>query len=253
MRGKNTVVINGRLYDAVTGLPISKAQPQTVDSLSGPRAMNDVVVRRSSPSPRLTPATQHTHRKVQKSQTLYRATLKRPVAQSAPSSTRSPLITRFGSTAPSTKPAPPPSSAARVAPIERAPQPQAAPQLTAQQQSQALKKQLIRDRIAEAEAAKKISRGRKRGLRGFARRQPKLVSIATITMALLLLGGYITYTNLSTLSVRVAAARAGINASFPGYQVDGYAMNGPCSRLMARRHSARIKFKRLPSACSERS
>jgi hypothetical protein len=46
-------------------------------------------------------------------------------------------------------------------------------------------------------------------------------------LALVLLGGYFTYLNMPALSVRVAAAQAGINASYPDYHPDGYALNGP--------------------------
>lgn len=45
--------------------------------------------------------------------------------------------------------------------------------------------------------------------------------------ALVLFGGYLTYLNVPNLSVRVAAAQAGIDASYPGYRPDGYRLDGP--------------------------
>jgi hypothetical protein len=40
-----------------------------------------------------------------------------------------------------------------------------------------------------------------------------------------MLAGYFTYLNMPNLSVRVAAAQAGFNATYPGYHPDGYRIN----------------------------
>lgn len=56
------------------------------------------------------------------------------------------------------------------------------------------------------------------------RRAPALISAV---VAILLFGGYLTYLNMPALSVRVAAAQAGINAAFPEYRPTGYSLNGP--------------------------
>lgn len=53
------------------------------------------------------------------------------------------------------------------------------------------------------------------------------LSVAGASLAVLLLAGYFTYINMPNLSVRVAAAQAGINASYPGYNPDGYSLHGP--------------------------
>lgn len=55
----------------------------------------------------------------------------------------------------------------------------------------------------------------------------RIVAILSATLAVVLLGGYITYLNMPALSVRVAAAQAGIDANYPSYRPDGYALNGP--------------------------
>ena len=52
-------------------------------------------------------------------------------------------------------------------------------------------------------------------------------SFAAAGIAVLLLGGYFTYLNMPNLSVRVAAARAGIDASYPSYHPNGYSLAGP--------------------------
>ena len=47
------------------------------------------------------------------------------------------------------------------------------------------------------------------------------------SFAIMLLGGYLSYINMPHLSVRVAAAQAGISASYPSYVPDGYRFYGP--------------------------
>lgn len=58
-------------------------------------------------------------------------------------------------------------------------------------------------------------------------RWPRALSIASASLAVLLLAGYFTYLNMPNLSVRVAAAQAGINATYPNYRPDGYSLSGP--------------------------
>ncbi len=57
--------------------------------------------------------------------------------------------------------------------------------------------------------------------------QKRGFSIAAASLGLVLVAGYFTYVNLPNLSVRVAAAQAGIDASFPEYRPVGYHINGP--------------------------
>lgn len=61
------------------------------------------------------------------------------------------------------------------------------------------------------------------------RLQPRQRTVAVLSavFALVLLGGYFTYLNMPSLSVRVAAAQAGIDADYPDYRPDGYALSGP--------------------------
>lgn len=59
------------------------------------------------------------------------------------------------------------------------------------------------------------------------KKSPRVISIISASFALLLLGGYFTYLNMPNLSVRVAAAQAGVNATYPEYRPDGYSLRGP--------------------------
>lgn len=55
----------------------------------------------------------------------------------------------------------------------------------------------------------------------------RALNIVAATLGLLLVAGYFTYVNLPNLSVRVAAAQAGIDATFPEYRPVGYHLDGP--------------------------
>lgn len=81
--------------------------------------------------------------------------------------------------------------------------------------------------IAAAMAKTPVKRGDKQHKATGENRFAKAFSIASASLALLLLGGYFTYLNMPQLSTRVAAAQAGINASYPAYKPSGYSLSGP--------------------------
>ena len=56
------------------------------------------------------------------------------------------------------------------------------------------------------------------------------LSVAGAMVALLAFGGYLTYHNMPAIATRMAAAQAGINASFPSYQPSGYSLAGGISQ-----------------------
>ena len=56
------------------------------------------------------------------------------------------------------------------------------------------------------------------------------LSIAGAMVALLAFGSYLTYHNMPAIATRMAAAQAGINASFPSYQPSGYSLTGGISQ-----------------------
>jgi hypothetical protein len=53
------------------------------------------------------------------------------------------------------------------------------------------------------------------------------MSIASGSLAVMLIGAYFTYLSMPSLSTRVAAAQAGINAGYPSYRPTGYSLSGP--------------------------
>ncbi len=82
-------------------------------------------------------------------------------------------------------------------------------------------------------ASKKEVRQSKHGKFG------RLASVGAASLAVLLLGAYLTYLNMPALSTRVAATQAGINASYPAYTPTGYSLNGP---VAYQQNSVTMKF-----------
>jgi len=59
------------------------------------------------------------------------------------------------------------------------------------------------------------------------KRHPKLFNVFTISLVIIFIAGYLTYLNMPSLSVMVASAQAGIDATYPEYRPDGYSLSGP--------------------------
>jgi hypothetical protein len=245
MTKTTTIVINGHLYDTVTGKLVTHSAPQLKHAVPQPgnmRAFSDIGPSSATlarPLPKAVaqhPAAQAVHRHPQKSETLYRKALKKPIAELPVASIdstqlpgRSPLISKFGPNitihpdlaqkakqAAAEDPIMPPQIHPTVAKIMQKNVP--AQQLSGTE----LKEQLIKERLAEVGNTPK--KDKKRGLFS---RKPRLAAILTTTLALLVLGGYLTYMNLPMLSMQVAANRAGVHATLPSYRPDGYGLNGP--------------------------
>lgn len=259
-RGKNTIFINGRYYDAVTGLAMdgpgslrSHAKPATGKSmdiaLTAPATLTasktEQIVK-----PAVERTSQH-HRKtpLQKSKTLRRDVVKRPAGihestiarpgRSHPSMQTSPAISKFAShphirpsiTAPKTAvhtPTPRPvRKPAMLTQVEKhiAPPPAKVQASVKALSSRELKQQLIAEKLASAEQQTSIPR------RNLFKAYPKAASVMASCFALVILAGYFTYLNMPNLSVRVAAAQAGVDARFPEYRPDGYRFNGPIAYI----------------------
>jgi hypothetical protein len=261
---KTTININGRTYDAVTGEPVgehavrhslqstqhhdhpphkslrafSDIGPTTnVNQLHKPeRPVADAHLAPVKPAHEVHAPAQHVHQVTQKSQTLYRRALKKPaVRPTIPTPTahqRSPLVSHF--TTPQAVPLqeqPMPLAPEQDTPpvmhpaVAKALQQQTdlQPSHTQELTSKELKDQLIKERLAEVENAP----AKKEKKAGWLSRQPRLVTILTSTLALLILGGYLTYITLPSISLKVAASRAGVNAVMPEYKPDGYSLDGP--------------------------
>ncbi len=250
MRG-TTITINGQLYDARTGLPVTQigqAGASQIDNVSRQtgKVMSDVGMR--SPhqkTPQIQPSTPPTrplqatrpaktahsiHSTPQRSKTLHRAALKRPEPKNQTEKTavkRSAMIQKFS---PSLK-----TPLAQFSPLaaqqtHAVQQPAQAVPVTTKQMKQpeqlkgsALKEKLIADKMASTMPKTE----RQPEASTLQRRYPRLATITSGIAALVLLGGYLTYLNLPNLSLRVAASQAGVAATYPTYQPSGYGFTGP--------------------------
>lgn len=240
MRGKHTIVINGRHYDAITGLPAETAEVAQASQVpvnhapvkitEAPKKVDVTHIAVSRPQ------VHHLQHAPLKSKTLRRDVVKRPtgahdkaaknVAQHA-RVTKSPLVTKFaphpvGVTAPvatkiqSVAPVPHVVAAAHHKSVARKHTPEAL-------SSRELKDHLIKQQIdhAPAKANHKAHKVKKAPLH--------VSSVMAACLGIMILGGYLSYINMPNLSVRVAASQAGINAEYPGYTPSGYQFDGPVS------------------------
>lgn len=229
MSEKHTITINGRQYDAVTGLAVDgmeKAAPTPIVSAKKATA---------TPSQRI-------HQATQRSQTLNRKTIQKPIAKTQPSLqkrapqqiARSQAISKFAPH-PTVKKQPrmsdiaPASVHPAVAKAHalRAAQTQAAAtQLQNTPKAQPKPSQVVKNEAITAALEKAPLKHKEAKKQPLLSRHPRLLSVASASLALVLLGGYFTYINLPSLSVRVAAAQAGVDASYPEYHPDGYSLSG---------------------------
>ena len=223
---QQTVTINGVLYDAQTGLPILNAVQAQAPHFPAINAQHS----------------QNVHRATQKSATLNRSFVKKatptvvqkqftqaPVQKSA-SITKFAPHPKAAHKKPQTRhmdigPAPHPMVARAQQKAPHAQKPSVATTTTthAPKPSQVIKQEAITEAIEKAphhnaKSTKPVKHTKK---------HTRTFSVMSASLALLMLAGYLTYLNMPNLSVRVAAAQAGFDASYPGYHPDGYSINGP--------------------------
>lgn len=224
---KSTVIINGKSYDAYTGMPIKEELIEKDDVSIESKATTRT--RHHQPV--------HRHRPVAKSKTLNRQFISKPDTKTTPVRERkikssvatSSMVTKFAPEEPDAVPvkvkiAPEPVTTTEQfkpvlpASIEQKLAPAALPTEAKPQTSRELKDALIKEQL-EKPAAKHQPARRKRRFRA--------PTIATAACALIILGGYFAYVNMPAISVRVAASRAGVNAKYPEYKPSGYSIDGP--------------------------
>ncbi len=203
---QKTVTINGRQYDAHTGMPLgtapahSPAQPSQAVHRTPQKSqtLNRRIVHKTAPSPAATKPTQAVHHAITKFAPHPQAIKPRLVSDIGPSI--HPMVAKTHQ-----------KQAASV--VHAAPKP-----------SQVIKNEAIADALAKAPAH---NAPHKRVDQSKSKKYSRPLSIASASLALLLLGGYFTYINMPSLSVRVAASQAGVAANYPEYRPDGYSLGGP--------------------------
>ncbi len=229
--GKHVVTINGKHYDSHTGLPIDDATFHSPETATP--TQKSIAAQRASIKASIM------HNKPQKSQTLRRKTMKKPTRTPSKGSMdfiggkkprvvqKSAAISKFAAHPAVATPvhaAKEPSETVTPHPIMEKVTKQHIPSQPAHKpahnhpSANQLKKQAIETALENSKPAK-AHRTKKRF--------PKLVSIGSATLAVMLLAGYLTYLNMPTISIRVAAAQAGIDATYPTYHPSGYSLSGP--------------------------
>lgn len=224
MQANKTVAINGRLYDAVTGLPIDKS-PKTSEKPVAP-----AIVKKQAAET----ASSNIHTQPQRSKTLHRRSAKKPVnsVTKRPSTgrnmdiSRNTKVTKF---APHPIPATPKpnktaadDAAPRAHPVAaraHARTSKPAQATIAQKTSKDIKDAAIS--AALAQPTEKPTKS-KRKLRW----SPRFTIISAI-FGVLIIGAYLTWVNIPSISVGFAASQAGISATYPQYKPDGYRLSQP--------------------------
>lgn len=227
MTKTETITIEGQQYDAVTGLPVGMASTSVDNTSSAPAV-----------SQRHTPA-KNLHVTPQRSQTLRRDIIKKPAKKPHPLVQTTHVQVRSMDVRPHPqvkKFAPHPVDALKPKPHISDIGPVMHPHVAKAHALSAAKAEARNHTHPTAEAIK--DKALHRAVQNTHKRPPlkdrlqprqRIVSVLAATFALVLLGGYFTYLNMPTLSVRVAASQAGIDANYPDYRPDGYSLNGPVS------------------------
>ena len=224
MTNTDAIVINGQLYDPVTGLPIQEHSLSHVQA-TAPKLSID----------RHKPAT-HLHATPQRSTTLHRKSTKKPTLQRTTIQHHTqpkridgvsvhPQVRKF-TPHPVNKPAKAmdigaPVTHPHVAKAHAQSAAKAQPLTQHLHNAHDIKEQAVKTAVAQTQ--------KKKPLRQRLQPRQRTVAILSAVLAFVLLGSYLTYLNMPSLSVRVAAAQAGINASYPNYRPDGYSLAGPVS------------------------
>ena len=249
MASKNYVVINGRAYNTITGMVMDDIDVKETE-----------VKKEQSISKRGTSVSNIHAAHVQKSSTLNRRHVKMPQRtplaakpQKARVDVKQHVAVKKFSTPIVSKPAPQKIAINRPAethPVTRRAQQRplsvntklrkerqpltmnnnplvaVAPQKIEKPIVAKTSKQLKNEAIEKALSNEIISnkKARRRQKKGGTLRWLNTFSVG---FAVMLLGGYLTYLSMPNISIKMAAVQSGIDAKYPGYKPDGYALNGP--------------------------
>lgn len=233
-----TITLNGKLYDAVTGTLLS-TQPAKKKTV----AVMDVTHRSSHR--RVAPSSK---RHLQHARTLRRTGLKKPSLKKQsvisshrrpisakplrPSHASSPHVRHFakaGTPKKSVRPAV--SHDAKLATEARILQQAHAHHQAVQTKlhTHHLSSRAIKEKLLEQQLDRAKSHEETLEKTPTLTRRWRMASIGLSSVALVFLAAYLTYVNIPNLSIKIASANAGINAELPHYQPAGFRLSGPIS------------------------
>lgn len=265
-----TIELNGKKYDAHTGKIIASAtSPKsnpTTSTRTGTETSHKTIdgfTRRRRESASANTTAHSVHKKTEKSKTLMRNAVKKPIAnksqrKSEPSAMvsyhkptshavvdekrvkrasrvqQSALIKRFGTPQKAIKSTP------AILPVQ--PEPAAPPfpsldvhhkkvsSLQASQSKRNTHKRTFQKVIDNSTSHNQPAHPKTTRLQHMSHKlrvSTRSINITAASLAVLLLTGFIAYQNVPNLSMRVAAARAGVHGTMPGYQPAGFGLAGP--------------------------
>lgn len=248
MSPNKTITINGRRYDAVTGLPVAtgSAPKPAAKPVAKPivkPAVKPAVAKKPAPATtRTAHASTDVHSNVQRSQTLHRRATKKPAVPAKPITRRpsvgrhmdfakNPNVAKFAKH-PVTKP-PVARTAATASPdkpvivhptAKKAIEKTEARKTALQAAQKPLTSKEVKDAaIASALSAPKPIAAKKKASNKWVK---PVVIIASIILALSLII-FAVYKFIPSISVSLASAQAGIEATYPEYTPDGFALSQP--------------------------
>lgn len=257
MAPHKTVTINGRKYDAVTGLPLDSVQVTNPDKTPVKKPTPPAAKKPTPQTSKGTKSAEGVHGSVQRSQTLLRRAAKKPAAPNKPVTkrnapgrhmdiARSASVSRFAQ-----HPVVMPTAIAAAKPVA------AAPALTAKKPvaqkadkparshpmvqrvlsrneaksklavaKPATAKEIKDTAISQALASPSVKQDTKKQGKGEQSHLRLFIIIGSI-LFVVLVGLYAVWRFIPNISVSMAAAQAGIEASFPEYTPDGYSLSQP--------------------------
>ncbi len=249
-KAQTVIEINGKQYDASSGKVLAlehvtkrAAAGKVGGNIDGIHAAPRTS-QHTSPRPKPNP-----HHKPEHSRTLMRSSVKKPATGHSkslnPASSlithynvkeeghlaktipKSPHISRFGSDKPAVK------KVSQILPVKEPPVDEhfvLNHQPTAQYSLVNHKDKLVNKALEQA-TAHTIPKLKKTSLKAKTARRlkvsPRIVSVSTMSLAVLLLAGFFAYQNVPNFSMRLAASRSGVHANLPGYQPSGFSLLGP--------------------------
>lgn len=238
-----TITINGRVYDAATGMPVEKLAGK---EKAGGQSSNSTKQQKAAPKRSLSTVTSSAvHSVTQRSQTLQRRAARKSTTARKPKPgrhmdiARSSQISRFAprNSDDDQKPKDVKKSSRTTEDAAPKPHPVVTKALskqegkaTAKPAAPATAKQIKDAAIAAALAPKADEQSNKKRKSNKGRFSWKKLRPAIIIAAILIVVGgglYVTYISVPSLSVRYAAIRAGIKAKYPEYKPDGYSLKQP--------------------------
>ncbi len=265
MGNKNFIEINGKKYDALTGkmLDSSEVPNKTVVTKVTPAqnvGVMDGFVRKPQKNTSQRTSAHPTSKQTQKSKTLMRNSVKKPVVVSREIKAQKPQIhkSQLGTSAKRTtsamqtpksnqvhkygeithrtsvvKTANPGMAVKNETPMQPTTQQNISPNTkpSSVTASQAASRKMIDAALANAHSHEEPVHHHKRKKQNKLFKKlgisSKAVGLSSAVLAFVLLAGFFAVQNVPNLSMRVAAARSGLNASMPNYQPSGFSFKGP--------------------------